>query len=311
MLALPLETRIVVERFGARLARAAITRPRGSIEDRKAPRRTQMGFSRRTRLTGKTVAVSTSEADDAATRRLSPLHQRDLVAELARHLLAMEARIAYGGDFREAGFTKLLVKAQRGYASSTGTASPELVSYLLEPLPAEERADYADAVGFIGVKFFDLDSVADDSAAASALSQAMSLRAMRREIARDVVALVAIGGRTSGYAGWRPGIAEEITSAIAADKPIYLIGGFGGSAGWYADAAFRGCKIPNAPAPSELGPETTGDLALPPVDEVVRALRGGMARNGLTNAENSHLAQSVDADEIVALVLGGLDKISD
>jgi hypothetical protein len=270
-----------------------------------------MGLSRRAWLTGKTVAVSTSVADDAAMRGLSPRHQRDLVAELARHLLATEARIAYGGDFREAGFTELLVEAQRGHARSTGTASPKLVSYLLEPLPAEQRADFADAVGFIDVRFFDLDSVADDSAAASALSQAMSLRAMRREIARDAVALVAIGGRTSGYAGWRPGIAEEIASAIAADKPIYLIGGFGGSTGWYANAAFRGGEIPDAPPPPVLGPETTGDLALPPVDEVVRALRGRLARNGLTSAENLRLAQSVDADEIVALVLGGLDQVSD
>jgi len=121
---------------------------------------------------------------------------------------------------------------------------------------------------------------------------------------------VAIGGRTSGYAGWRPGIADEIAAAVAAGKPIYLVGGFGGSAGGYANAAFLGCDLPDAPAPPELGEETTGGLALPSVDEVVQALRGRMSPNGLTKAENAHLAQTVDPAEIVALVLKGLATIS-
>jgi hypothetical protein len=192
-----------------------------------------------------------------------------------------------------------------------GTASPGIISYLLEPMSAEERADYTDAVEFVNVRFVDFDRMEDDSAAAKALGQAMSLRAMRWEIARDVTALVAVGGRTSGYAGWRPGIAEEIAAAVKADKPIYLVGGFGGAASWYASAAFLGGGIPNALAAPGLGAETSGQLAFPTVDEVVRALRGGISRNGLTKAENAHLARTVDVDEIVALVLNGLAKVSE
>ena len=255
--------------------------------------------------------MSTSEADAPATRDRSPLHQRDLVAELARQLFAMEARIAYGGDLREAGFTRLLVEVQRAHARSAGTASPGIISYLLEPLSAEERANYTDAVEFVDVRFLDLDREGDDTASARALGQAMSLRAMRWEIACDMTALVAVGGRTSGYAGWRPGIAEEIAAAVKADNPVYLAGGFGGAASWYASAAFLEGGIPNAPAAPWLGAETTGELALPIVDEVVRALRGGVSRNGLTKAENAHLARTVNDDEIVALVLRGLAKVSE
>jgi hypothetical protein len=269
-----------------------------------------MGFSIHTRLRGKTIAFSTSEVDDPGTLDLLPLHQRDLVGELARNLFAGEARIAYGGDFRRGGFTELLVEVQRAHASVTGTASPRIISYLTERLPAEERAHYVDAVRFVDIKFIDIERVEDDSAAASARSQAKSQRAMRSEIARDVMAFVAVGGRTSGHAGWRPGIAEEIAAAVAAGKPIYLVGGFGGTAGWYANAVFLGRELPNAPALPELGEETTGGLALPSEDEVVRALRGQMLRNGLTQVENAQLARTVDADEIVALVLSGLSKIS-
>jgi len=271
----------------------------------------QLTVQQMARLRGRTVAVSTSETDAPATRDRSPLHQRELVAELARQLFAMEARIAYGGDLREAGFTRLLVEVQRAHASSAGTTSPGIISYILEPLSAEERANYTDALEFVDVMFLDFDRVEDDSASARALGQAMSLRAMRWEIARDVTALVAVGGRTSGYAGWRPGIADEIASAVKADNPIYLVGGFGGAASWYASAAFLEGGIPNDPAAPWLGAETNAELALPIVDEVVCALRGGVSRNGLTKAENAHLARTVNPDEIIALVLSGLARVSE
>jgi hypothetical protein len=275
-----------------------------------APREVHMGYSTRARLTGKTLAISTSEVDDAATPGLSPLLQRNLVVALARHVFAREGRIAYGGDFRKAGFAQLLARVQRAHARSTETAFPRITSYLTEALPPKERAHYVDAVRFVDIRFIDIERGADDSAAAKARSRAKSLRAMRGEIARDAAALVAVGGRTSGHTGWRPGIAEEIAAAVAADKPIYLVGGFGGAAGWYANAAFLGGEVPSTPAPSELGAETTGGLALPSVPEIVHALRGRLLRNGLTKLENAHLARTVDADEIVGLVLRGLAKIS-
>lgn len=262
------------------------------------------------RLAGKIVALSTSEADDLATRGLSPLHQRNLVVDLAGQLFALEARIAYGGDFRKDGYTELLVVVQRAHARLTGTAAPSIASYLFEPLPAGMRAEYADAIRFVDVKFFDVERLADHSAAARARSQAMNLRAMRSEIARDVVALVAVGGRASRYTGWRPGIAEEIASAVTAGKPVYLVGGFGGAAGCYAEAAYLGGEIPSAPAPPQLEEETTGGLALPSAYEVVEALRGQRLRNGLTKSENARLASAVDPDEIVVLVLTGLANIS-
>jgi hypothetical protein len=60
-----------------------------------------------------------------------------------------------------------------------------------------------------------------------------------------------------------------------------------------------------------LGAETDAELALPIVDEVVRALREGVFRNGLTKAENVRLAQTVNPDEIIALVLSGLARVSE
>ena len=58
----------------------------------------QLTAKHRARLRGKTVAVSTSEADDPATRDRSPLDQRDLVVELARdQILAGDFELFFVG----------------------------------------------------------------------------------------------------------------------------------------------------------------------------------------------------------------------
>ncbi len=257
------------------------------------------------RLAEKIVAVSTSEANDHATRGLTPRHQRDVVVELARHLFAVGARLACGGDFRKSGFVELLVEVQRAHTDFAGTALPKIVSYSSQPLSAEERARYADTVEFV-----EITQTEEECGAATVRGQALRLRAMRHHVSRDATALVAVGGRTSDFRGWRPGITEEIAAAAAAGKPVYLVGGFGGATRWYAEAAFLGRELPKASAPPGLGLEPTGALALPSEDEVIRVLQGRGLGNGLSRAENVHLANTVDPVEIVALVLRGLAKIS-
>lgn len=48
--------------------------------------------------------------------------------------------------------------------------------------------------------------------------------------------LVAIGGRTGGYKGRMPGVAEEIKAALSSQTPVVLVGGFGGCARHVADS---------------------------------------------------------------------------
>ena len=40
---------------------------------------------------------------------------------------------------------------------------------------------------------------------------------------------ICLGGRTTGYEGTEPGVIEEARLALRFDKPLYLIGGFGGA----------------------------------------------------------------------------------
>lgn len=265
---------------------------------------TQFVARRAARLAGSLVAVSVSEADDPAARGLSPLHQRDLVVELARHLFAVGARVAYGGDFRKAGFAELLVEVARAHVRFAPPTAPQIASYVPETPSTEERASYVDVVSFV-----EIGPPPDDGDASPVRGRARRLRAMRHQVASDAIALIAVGGRTSGFAGWRPGIAEEIATAIVVGRPVYLVGGFGGAAGEYARSAFLRASTPTSAAAAELGSEPSDMLSLPAADEVLRALRRRRA-NGLSKAENVRLAETVDTDEIVQLILTGLSTIA-
>ena len=56
----------------------------------------------------KTIAISISESPDMSVLGLGDEHLRDAMAEIARHLLALGARLIYGGDLRQHGFSDLL-----------------------------------------------------------------------------------------------------------------------------------------------------------------------------------------------------------
>lgn len=258
---------------------------------------TQFVARRAVALSGKVIALSTSEAGGPRDLGLSPLHQRDLVVELARHLFGAGAQIAYGGDFRKLGFAELLVQVHRAHARYANARAPGVVSLVREPIPSSERAAYVDSVEFVEVPTPDVSAPSDRR------REAAVLRAMRLQLAERAAAFIVVGGRSTGFRAWRPGVAEEIAAAVTARRPLYVIGGFGGVAAAYAAAIHRGAATPEAAA-EDLGAEPTGDLALPDAATVVQTAR--KLRNGLSRAENQRLAVTIDVDEIVALVLRGL-----
>ncbi len=59
-------------------------------------------------LSQHSIAISISESPDMAVLGLSEEHLHDAMAEVARYMLAMGARLVYGGDLRPEGFTELL-----------------------------------------------------------------------------------------------------------------------------------------------------------------------------------------------------------
>ena len=82
------------------------------------------------------VAISISESPDMAVLGLSDEHLRDAMAEIARHLLALGVRLAYGGDLRASGFTELLFElvARHRRDADEGDERTGVTNYLAWPV---------------------------------------------------------------------------------------------------------------------------------------------------------------------------------
>jgi hypothetical protein len=242
---------------------------------------------------------------------LAPEHLRDAMAEIARHLLAMGARLVYGGDLRANGFTELLFELVARYRrdADVGDARAAVVNYLAWPIviskPAAELRDLADELAGLAELHFldgegaDLAPGALDDAARPTVTDADwadALTAMRGVLTRASDARIVLGGRIEGYKGRMPGIAEEALTALEAGQPLFLLGGFGGCARDIAVAL-------------KLVPQRANFATWTGHDEF-QQFDGTALRNGLTSEENATLVRTVHVDEAVALILRGLLRLA-
>ena len=104
--------------------------------------------------------------------------------------------------------------------------------------------------------------------------------------------LVAIGGRTGGYMGRMPGVAEEIMAAISSDTPVVLVGGFGGCARHVADSmGITGeCCEANWDWLERFSGMAFDDLK----NGLSRKANAGIARGGLNPNERTSILQCID-----------------
>lgn len=263
-------------------------------------------------LSQKAVAISISESADMMAFGLAAEHLRDAMTEVARHLLAMGARLVYGGDLRAHGFTELLFElvARHRRDADVGDARPAIVSYLAWPVhsgkPAQEIQTLAqDLKGLAELHCLGQQGqeLALDALSPVATSQlptgeqwAVGLNALRRVLTDASDARIVLGGPVSGFKGRMPGIAEEALCSLSAGQPLYLLGGFGGCA---RDIAEELHLVAQRPAPGHPWPGR----------EQFSGMDATALRNGLSTSENETLARTVHVDEAVALMLRGLLRV--
>ena len=263
-------------------------------------------------LSQKAVAISISDSADMAALGLATEHLRDAMAEVARHLLAMGARLVYGGDLRAHGFTELLFElvVRHRRDADVGDMRPAILSYLPWPVhsgrPAQEIQALAQelkglaefhCLGQQGQEMV-LDGLPSAGAAQSPTSEEWSvgLTALRRVLTDASNARIVLGGQVSGFKGRMPGIAEEALCSLSAGQPLYVLGGFGGCARDIAEELRLVAQ--------------RSTLVVPWVGrEQFSGLNSTALRNGLTTDENETLARTVHVDEAVALILRGLLRL--
>lgn len=284
-------------------------------------------------LEGIPIAVSVSDNEDLEHLGLSIQHLKDIMIELARYIMANGGTLLYGGHLKNEGFTKLFAELSYQY-KFLNDKSFRFVNYFPFPnsisLTLEIKADFVkqqvypvvmDTPTHLGEvdksrKYDPFNNIDDRYIFSECFSD------MRNIMAKNSHARILLGGKQSKFLGYLPGIIEEAYYSMKANKPIYIIGGFGG-------AAKSLSKVISGKIPKELTNEFQynnsfiqefkkiySDKASVPIDydklidffkkfniEIFSEM------NGLSVDENIVLFESQNIHEIIFLIMKGLIKV--
>ena len=260
---------------------------------------------------GRKIAISTSENPDMAALGLSDEHLRDAMVEIARHLLALGARISFGGDLRANGFSHLLFElvSRHRRDADAGDRCLGVTNYLAWPVHLSMTLDDLDGALTDLLDTADLVCLELDGSHQSMdvrrhlqprqptdAEWSAGLTAMRSVMLSESDARIVLGGRVDQYKGVMPGIAEEALLSLRAQQPLFVMGGFGGCARDIAETL--GLVEPWAVVRGAW-----------PGREAMKAFNFTSLKNGLTQQENATLARTPHVDQAITLILRGLNNV--
>lgn len=195
-------------------------------------------------LSDNRVGVSISEVPSVeySDHHVHADHLIRLAQDISRHLLARSATVIYGGDLRPGGFTEFILDEARILKDRLGEAAmPHVENHLAWPLYVSDadltawRARYHQVMKTINCDM--PDDVADGldkktflpaNTCENSYVWSRCLTEMRKKSISLSTARICAGGKLTGYKGKMPGVLEEVMLAINEQKPIFLLGGFGG-----------------------------------------------------------------------------------
>ena len=258
------------------------------------------------------VSISISESPDLPALGLSDEHLQDAMYEIATHLLANGADLAYGGDLRPGGFTELLFELLYRYRNGAGAGGAHITNYLPWPVHIGMDVDkIMDVVSGLGQIHLRLIGRGGEDISVEERRNMLSrqpsehewlegLTSMRKVMCTETDARVALGGRVEGYKGRMPGIAEEVLLSLESRRPVFLIGGCGGCTRAIAEAMGLAGSRGDHSASSKT---TWTGLQL------FKRYSPDDLRNGLTHEENGVLAESPYIGQTATLMLKGIHRL--
>ncbi len=176
--------------------------------------------------TNKKIAISISESKDLPSHGLSIEHMHMLMVELARYLFIKDNTLLYGGDLgyrSEFNFTLVLVNLLKSY-NTNYNEQKKIINFAVKPfskfIDTKIKTQYLDVIDF--------QEIGEDCELTEIEKVAKNLTELREKVTKEMDIKIAVGGKITGYSGFYPGILEEVYLSIKAEKPTYLIGGFGG-----------------------------------------------------------------------------------
>lgn len=167
-----------------------------------------------------------------------------LMQDVSRHLLGRGAKLLYGGDLREkdeSGFTRFILDEAKVLRERGIKYFPKIENHLAWPLSIDNeqlRRFKADNDSVLSIKTYpcpkctgenvDVNEFLKPDSPRNLYIWAISLSSMRKKLIGRSTIRICAGGRRCGYKGAMPGVLEEVLFALKTNKPMYLLGGFGG-----------------------------------------------------------------------------------
>lgn len=288
-------------------------------------------------LQGRRIGISVSDPSDEelVALGLNKDHLTITAQDLARHLLIREATLVYGGDLRQDGFTEFIFDEAHALQARTKSQKIYVENNIAWPIykkDAEQaklwKAKYRSIARMIELEppediddlIISKDQYLPPTNAKNSFAWSRCLTDMRQKMIKSCDVRISAGGRHSGYKGRLPGVLEEILIALEMEKPIFLLGGFGGV------TASICMLIQNEEEPQELsedwqiqhnpGYKDMLDFCLSrgikhDVDylSIKEKLKQADLRNGLSKEDNLKLFKTPFVEEALYLIFKGLQVI--
>jgi hypothetical protein len=190
------------------------------------------------------ISISDVPSEDYFSNHLHADHLMRLAQDIARHLLARSATLIYGGDLRNNGFTEFILEEAIVLKNRIHSDSINIENHLAWPLYISDenviawRAKYRTVMKTVNhVIPSDVSNGLDEqiflppSSVCNKYIWSRCLTEMRLRSIESSSVRICAGGKLTGYNGKMPGVLEEIIITLDQNKPIYLLGGFGGVVG--------------------------------------------------------------------------------
>ncbi len=276
------------------------------------------------------IGISISETLEDNAIGLNILHLQDLMVEIARYLLAGGAQLYYGGDilYQDFNFLNILACLVENHNEEHETVKQKIINfvpnYLRKSVSESIQTDLIDVAKFHFMEPIDsLDYENSNDTLYTRYLKARDLSNMRVQMNKNINARIILGGKKQGYQGIYPGLLEELMLAIISEKPVFLIGAYGGIVKEIIKC-ITGEESEVLSKEYQSSHNDYGDfcvyynqLAIKNGLEVIdyesvklilksKGISG--LNNGLTKDENINLFQSSNTVEIISLILKGLSS---
>ncbi|MGI2106935.1 hypothetical protein ACRN9A_17540 [Shewanella frigidimarina] len=196
-------------------------------------------------ISGLNIGISISEPEENNLLEIgqSSSHLKYLSQDIARHLLSQKGVIVYGGDLRIDGFTDFLISEAQALKSRINSEDLFIKNYLSWPIYLEDKEEVinwkarsSNMLKMIEVPFeAEIEYLIPNTGkflppdnTKNSFIWSKCLTKMRNELISNCHIRICAGGKHNGYKGKMPGVLEEILISIDQNKPIFLLGGFGG-----------------------------------------------------------------------------------